>query len=99
MQLTKKGKEANDRWLKGRTWGLRLYQERYDGLLFTTKLNIEAPSIPVRPNKEVTGDPHKLPKPKPMAPTQVGPTTVMTPNIQETLPPGPSELALLTAYQ
>lgn len=46
------------------------------------------------PNKEVTGVPHKPPKPP--APTQVGSTTVMNPNIQETPPPGPSELALLT---
>jgi hypothetical protein len=42
------------------------------------------------------GIPYKLPKPKPLAPTQVGSTTVMTPNIQGISPLGPSELDQLT---
>ena len=75
--------------------GLRLYQERYDdGLLFTIKLKTEAPTVPVGPNKEVMGIPHKLPKPESPAPTQVESTTVMIPSNQGTPPPGPSKLAL-----
>nr|XP_036866747.1 endogenous retrovirus group FC1 Env polyprotein [Manis javanica] len=65
ISFTDAGKRAAN-WEKGLTWGLRLYQSRYDnGVLFMLRLKVETlPAIPVEPNT-VLRDRPRLPAPAP----------------------------------
>lgn len=62
IAFTESGKRQTN-WVRGYTWGLRFYKERYDdGLTFTIKLSIETSKATIGPNPVLAPPPPTRPR-------------------------------------
>uniref|UniRef100_A0A8C7AD49 Envelope glycoprotein n=1 Tax=Neovison vison TaxID=452646 RepID=A0A8C7AD49_NEOVI len=106
IAFTESGKKQLN-WVKGYTWGLRIYKERYDdGLTFTIKLSIETPRAAIGPNPVLASPPQRppqrlrsTPRPTPLL-TSPTPTAIQTKKTPEILGTGDRLINLVRgAYQ
>lgn len=70
IRFTNQGKQARQSWLRGNSWGLRLYAPGKDpGLIFKIKLTIKStPTVPIGPNQVL---PERGPPTRPKPPLPI----------------------------